>query len=264
MTHEAISRRTNVPLDILKESITKLESPDPKSRSKEFNGARIIRLDAHRDWGWVIVNYHKYRGIRCEDDRKAYKRNWIAQKRKAEKSSKSELVDQCRHKGDPSPSPSTSFSNLEGGLGEGATEVPTLEQAIAQTMSMAIPEDFCRYVYSKWVERDGRDGSGQLVDWFKHVKGRWEREGVSWRNGTHTGQVNYSKVNGNGHVNRESIPIWKKEKILQEAIDRHPANSGSAHFKPNCTDEQKAKLKMMRDRLRQIREELAKTITDGH
>jgi hypothetical protein len=61
MTVESISRRTNVPLDIVKERIQKLEAPDPTSRTPDSEGRRIMRIDAHRDWGWKITNFVKYR-----------------------------------------------------------------------------------------------------------------------------------------------------------------------------------------------------------
>jgi len=63
MTHDAIARRTNVPLKIVQAAITELEQPDKRSRSSQFDGARLQRLDDHRDWGWVIVNYRHYRSI---------------------------------------------------------------------------------------------------------------------------------------------------------------------------------------------------------
>lgn len=63
MTREAISRRTNVPLKIVATAMKELESPDTRSRSNDFEGVRLKRLDDHRDWGWVIVNYSKYRAI---------------------------------------------------------------------------------------------------------------------------------------------------------------------------------------------------------
>ena len=70
MTPESISRRTNVPLDIVKKYITVLESPDLKSRRKNDGGRRIVRLDEHRDWGWLIVNYEFYRNLASEDQRR--------------------------------------------------------------------------------------------------------------------------------------------------------------------------------------------------
>lgn len=61
ITRESISRRTNVPLDIVCHGIAELEKPDASSRSPDMSGRRIVRLDEHRDWGWRIVNFSKYR-----------------------------------------------------------------------------------------------------------------------------------------------------------------------------------------------------------
>lgn len=74
-TPESISRRTNVPLQIVQEAIAKLEGPDPHSRSTEENGARIRRLDPHRSWGWEIVNYERYRAIASDEQRRENTRN---------------------------------------------------------------------------------------------------------------------------------------------------------------------------------------------
>jgi hypothetical protein len=63
MTRFALSRRLNIPLEVLNEKIGVLESPDPASRDPEFEGRRIRRLDEHRDWGWQIINWEKYEQI---------------------------------------------------------------------------------------------------------------------------------------------------------------------------------------------------------
>lgn len=60
-TPSAISRRTNLPLEIVTEAIPKLEAPDHTSRTPDHEGRRLLRLDAHRAWGWRIVNFTKYR-----------------------------------------------------------------------------------------------------------------------------------------------------------------------------------------------------------
>lgn len=75
MTLEAISRRTNVPIEEVKKYIDDLCQPDPKSRSKLHEGKRIIPVDSGRDWGWKIVNYHHYRKIRDEEVRRTYFRD---------------------------------------------------------------------------------------------------------------------------------------------------------------------------------------------
>jgi hypothetical protein len=71
MTHESIARTTNRPLKLIRETILELEKPDPKSRTKFNNGARIRRLDAHRDWGWAILNYGVFRNCQSEEQRRS-------------------------------------------------------------------------------------------------------------------------------------------------------------------------------------------------
>lgn len=67
------------------------------------------------------------------------------------------------------------------------TEIPTIEEAVAMTMTAGIPESFSRYVYQDWSSRGGRDGAGNIVRWLPYVVKRWAREQVEWRNGNHKG-----------------------------------------------------------------------------
>lgn len=67
MTFEAIARKANMPLPKVRELVLRLEQPDPASRSKALDGARIARLDTLRTWGWRIVNYRKYRESATEE-----------------------------------------------------------------------------------------------------------------------------------------------------------------------------------------------------
>lgn len=69
-THEAIARRTNVPLDMVKMAIAALELPDPRSQSKIADGARLVRLEDGRDWGWKIVNHGYYRALRTAEEKR--------------------------------------------------------------------------------------------------------------------------------------------------------------------------------------------------
>lgn len=71
MTHESIARITNCPLEWVKSSISALEQPDPRSRTPDENGARLKRLDEHRDWGWVILNYDRFRNIANDIERRS-------------------------------------------------------------------------------------------------------------------------------------------------------------------------------------------------
>lgn len=81
MTPEALSRNTGIPLRIIRAGIIVLESPDPSSRSPAEDGRRIIRLQAHRDWGWRLVNHQKYRDLRSAIDRREYMRDYMRARR---------------------------------------------------------------------------------------------------------------------------------------------------------------------------------------
>ena len=80
MTFDAISRRTCVPLEIVTSSIDKLMQPDPRSRSTDHGGRRLIPLDT-RGWGWQIVNYKSYRGLKDEKARREYFRDYRRKRR---------------------------------------------------------------------------------------------------------------------------------------------------------------------------------------
>jgi hypothetical protein len=83
----AISEEVGLTVDEVKQALLVLESPDDESRSPEEQGRRIVRLDEHRAWGWIVVNYVKYRAIRNEDDRREQNRRsqaaWRAKQKDA-------------------------------------------------------------------------------------------------------------------------------------------------------------------------------------
>jgi hypothetical protein len=89
----AISRRTTIPLDIIEIGIAALEAPDPDSRRPDENGKRLVRLDAHRAWGWRIVNYLHYRNERDEEERRKYQADWARRKRATRRGHVDSIVD---------------------------------------------------------------------------------------------------------------------------------------------------------------------------
>jgi hypothetical protein len=75
----AVADETGLTIEQVRAALDFLESPDTASRSPEEEGRRIVRLDEHRDWGWNVVNYLKYRAIRNEEDRR--EQNRLSQQR---------------------------------------------------------------------------------------------------------------------------------------------------------------------------------------
>jgi hypothetical protein len=108
-TIDSISRRTNVPFEIVKRGIEALEKPDASSRTPDHEGRRIIRIDEHRDWGWMIVNYEYYRNLASESQRREKTRQRVQNHR--HKQSCNADVTQCNaHTEKCNDSPSTSSS----------------------------------------------------------------------------------------------------------------------------------------------------------
>jgi hypothetical protein len=87
MHPRSIAEEVGLTIDEVKAAIAELEAPDPESRSPEEEGRRIVLLDAHRSWGWRVVNHGKYRAIRNEEDRR--EQNRLAQERFRKKSKQS-------------------------------------------------------------------------------------------------------------------------------------------------------------------------------
>ncbi len=60
VTPQYIAGVTGLPVDEVTACMRRFCEPDPYSRSKSENGARLKLIDEHRDWGWLIVNHAKY------------------------------------------------------------------------------------------------------------------------------------------------------------------------------------------------------------
>lgn len=81
---------SRVTVEETRAAISKLESPDPDSRSKEAGGRRIKPVDG----GWQLVNHAKYRAKLNADERRQY----LTQKKRDEraKDTVSTNVNNCR------------------------------------------------------------------------------------------------------------------------------------------------------------------------
>jgi hypothetical protein len=72
-----IANRARVDLDICIQALKKFQEPDPDSRTMEYEGRRIERVDG----GYLILNYTKYRQLRDESQRREYARQYMADRR---------------------------------------------------------------------------------------------------------------------------------------------------------------------------------------
>jgi hypothetical protein len=81
MTPQAIAARTSIPLKIIQKGIKVLEAPDQFSRTPDEEGRRLELIDAHRPWGWHIVNHEKYMRMQDADMIRAQTRERVRKHR---------------------------------------------------------------------------------------------------------------------------------------------------------------------------------------
>lgn len=76
-----LANRARVPIEAAEEALQTFMSPDPYSRTAEYEGRRIEPIDG----GWRLLNHAKYRAIRDEESIKESKRRYINERRAAER-----------------------------------------------------------------------------------------------------------------------------------------------------------------------------------
>jgi len=65
-----LARRARVSIEDTEKALKKFSSPDPYSRTKDFEGRRIREVDG----GWLILNGENYRNRLNMDERREYQR----------------------------------------------------------------------------------------------------------------------------------------------------------------------------------------------
>lgn len=78
-----LARIANVSLEDCESALKTLRSPDPYSRTPDFEGRRIEDVPG----GWFLLNYAAYRERMSKEDRREQQRLWAAQKRERDRMS---------------------------------------------------------------------------------------------------------------------------------------------------------------------------------
>lgn len=163
ITREAMARRLNIPLKILNEKITALESPDPASRDPDNDGRRLERLDDHRDWGWRVLNWQKYDTMRNRAD-------------------VSERVARHREK-----------ERIAAGLPPiTRPKNPTLDEIKLQCAKIGLPDSEAEKFFNYYQANGWRVGKNPMKSWT-HALANWK---LNFKNYGKTGQKPNPRNNG--------------------------------------------------------------------
>jgi hypothetical protein len=168
MTHEAISRRTNVPLEEVVKYIAELCQPDAKSRSAMEEGKRLIPLDPNRDWGWKIVNYSYYRKIKNQEALREYFR----EKQRDHRAKKKAVKDTCLTSIDNVEQPLTSLHTPSSSTSSsaGKRKPKSLEELYVYAAKEGISKSDAN-AFNDSMEAGGWTRNGKAIrDWEAHLR----------------------------------------------------------------------------------------------
>jgi len=141
-----LAHRARVSMNDAAEAIEKFQLPDQYSRTKEFDGKRIEIIDG----GWRLLNYSKYREMRDNEASKEAKRDYISERREAEK-----LAEQATGK------PQKKFKK------------PTIEECLLAASKIGLSEEECHKFFNYYESNGWRAGKNPMVSW-PHSMAGWK------------------------------------------------------------------------------------------
>lgn len=187
-----IADMARVSVEDAKIAIAELESPDEHSRTTDFEGRRIEKVEG----GWQILNHAKYREKMSADERREYFRRkqqeWRDRKKASnnvndsERQSKdvkivthTEAEEDANTKEGEGHAPAVEDESVDVGRG------PTEKQFIAECERHSIPAFYAR---DKWLAQDAK-GWEKLPRWKSYV-----RRVSEWY--VNDGRPNTPRING--------------------------------------------------------------------
>ena len=198
-----LANRARISVEEARAAIATFMAPDPDSRTKEHDGRRIEEIDG----GWRLLNYEKHRDARDADERRAYMREYMREKRKQKvnnvSSGKPKLAQaeaEAEAEADPRSKISTDLV-----LGRGKKTSRAARLALD-----ALPDEWAQFAESR-----GLAGSAMAETWEtfrdywqaqpgqKGVKADWA---ATWRNWVRRETQNRGNHDGaRNHGGRQSL-----------------------------------------------------------
>ena len=150
-TDVAIARAINLPLERFKTSIEALMLPDADSNSQVLEGRRVVKSDNGR--GYRIVNYKEYRAIKTAEEKRAYMRDYMRDRRKSQNDKSVTAVKKCKNvlsdvthaEGESETEPETKVE----GKPEETIQPPPPAEIPAEPPKYPDLETFCEYFSPK-------------------------------------------------------------------------------------------------------------------
>ncbi len=160
MTPTAIARRIGTTVEEVEWGLSELEKPDPHSKTPDYEGRRIMRLDGV-GYGWLIINYESYRALKDGDQMREATKQRV--KRFREKA-KAENVTPCNASVTPCNADVTHVT-----LGNAITEAEAEAEAeantdLVNTQSVKLSKtDMATKIYKLYPKKVGKDAAFKAI-----------------------------------------------------------------------------------------------------
>lgn len=204
-TPTAIAARTRIPLSKVTKFIARLESPDMQSRTLGWEGRRIAKFDEHRDWGWVILNFERFKQLASDRERRETTR--IRSQRFKDKTAQVHV----NHASDERNLETRGrlvyedvVSDVSGKGKEGDARgrfcKPDFESVKLHGIKIGLPESECEKFWNYYESNGWRVGKNPMRLWTAAMA-NWKRHWIEY-----TGGVNgVNKSNGSNGAKTQSV-----------------------------------------------------------
>jgi hypothetical protein len=203
-SYSGMMRACNVSKEKFDAAILTLESPDDDSRTPDYDGRRIERVEG----GWVVLNYKKYREYSHSDHPEA-----VRKREYRSRDSLGHVPKMTGHSASASASASLSVVAVK--------EVnrlipPTLEMVTAyceERKNGIDPENFI----DTYKSRGWMIGKNKMKDWQASIR-TWEKNNVSSGRGTKEDRFSRNHRNGNKKCPGNSAGATAKAGEFDEGV----------------------------------------------
>ena len=216
-------------------AIEYLCSPDEKSRTKEQDGRRLIRIG---EFSYQVVNGKKYTDIRNEAERRVQNRE--SQQRFRDK------IRQLTDESDQLPLGGDGAGDLPTDPDVGKRRPSSKEECISYILSLSLTTEDGEWFWDKNIGCGWKNAGRPILDWKATCR--------AWNKAKYFPSQKVQYAPAKTAPAKSAIPLWKARELIIEQIETHPANpSWKGYIRENVTDAQREYLSHLRKKLAEVK-----------
>jgi hypothetical protein len=146
-----LADRARVSIDACVEALALFAAPDEWSRTKDYDGRRIVECDG----GWLLLNHAKYREARSKDARREYQRNLMRERRRKEKECALANVSKSEQS--------------EPGLAKAEAEAEAVDQKLLDKLALTNDGEEDKNAAGKTLRKRNSTGDDPLCDLVRNI-----------------------------------------------------------------------------------------------